>query len=332
MVRIRHGWLVALIGLALPLASACKKDDKKSDTAAGVKSDKTGGPAEKAAAKTDDLSLLPVDSEIVVGINFAQVQASPLWKQFIEPKIMTGEVTGKMAEFKAKCGFDPMGAIKSISAGIKPTGNNAEGRVVIHGIDKGKAWACMDANKEEMVKDGTEYTREGDVGLMKNKNGGTFGFTFLDDSTLLGVFGEVVNADTVKGAAAGGSALKSSAAFVDMYSKVNTGDSLWFLVNGKVLDRGQQLGVKAKAVFGSINVTDGLATDIRVRAESPDAAAGLATLLKSQGQQVGKMVDKLDVGSDGAEVKVSVVMSKQKLDALITQFGGMMGMFGGGTP
>jgi hypothetical protein len=336
MVRIRQGWLVAVFGLALALVAACNKDDKKAATAADksgkAEAESPGLAAGKATA--DDLSLLPVDSEVVLGINFAQVQQSSLWKQFVEPKLLAGENQRKLTEFKEKCGFDPMASIKTASVGLKNTGGSKpDGTIVMHGVDKAKAWACLDKMKEEAAKEGAEITRDGDIGIVKNKNGDTSAFTFINDTTVLAVFGERATPDGIKAAAAGGSALKTSPAFVDMYSKVKTADSVWFLVNGKLLDKLSSMGVKANAVFGSLNVTDGLTLDMRWRLESPDAATQFATMAKSQAAQAQKMFDKLDVANDGNEVKFSVVLSNQKLQALITQVGGMLGAMGGmGTP
>src|SRR5689334_397692 len=104
-----------VLASGLVLAGACKKDEKKADPAAT----KSGDPkmAEKASDKGDkpavapsgavgdDLSLLPVDSEAVMGINFSQLQSSALWKKFVEPQMMKGEFPQKLAEFKTKCGF-----------------------------------------------------------------------------------------------------------------------------------------------------------------------------------------------------------------------------------
>ncbi|HEU4733184.1 MAG TPA: hypothetical protein VFT22_35070 [Kofleriaceae bacterium] len=343
MVRIRHGWLVAGLGVALAFGTACKKDEKKSEPSS--KGDKGGDTtAEKPSGMTgngaaDDLSLLPLDSELVLGVNLAQVQQSALWKQFVEPKLMSGDAVKHMTEFKTKCGFDPMAAIKSVSVGMKGVGNDKpDGVVVIHGLDKARSWACLDANKDEITKDGTEYTKDGDVGIFKNKDGYSAAVTFVNDSTAIAVLGDKANAAGVKAVAAGGSTLKSSPPFLDMYSKINSGDSLWLLMNGasKVFDKMATMGVKPKAMFGSLNVTDGLSLDLRMRLETPDAAAQLATMSKAQLQQAAKMFDKADVTSDGADVRYSIVLSSQKLQALIAQFAGLVGAFGGmgssGTP
>lgn len=330
MVRIRN-ILVLWVVLGLVLVAACKKDETKTGTG-GDKTDKPSGSSGTAAS--DDLSLLPVDSELVLGINFAQVQQSALWKQFVEPRLMNGDAQKKLAEFKDKCGFDAMGAMKNVSVGLRGLGGaKPDGAIVIHGVDKAKSWECVDKMKDEMTKDGTEYTRTGDVGLFKSKNGDQAAVTFVSDNTALVVLGDKANPDGVKTVASGDSALKKSQTFVDMYSKVNTSDSVWFLVNGKVLEKGAAMGVKPKAIFGSINVTDGLKMDLRMRLETPDAATQFATMAKTQAQQAAKMFDQIDVTNDGSEVRFAVVLSSQKLQALIAQVGGMLGALGGmGTP
>jgi hypothetical protein len=327
MVRIRHGSLVVVLGLGLGLAlgAACKKDEK-SETPAGAKSGK--------AAQTDDLSLLPLDSELVLGLNVAQVQNSALWKQFVEPKLMSGEAQQKLAEFKANCGFDPMTQLTSVSVGVKGLGGGKpDGVIVMHGLDKAKALACLENEKvkAELAKDGGEFSREGDVSLFKDKAGNQVAVTFVNDRTAIAVFGGQVTAASAKTAAAGGSALKSSPPFLEMYSKVNAGDSLWFLLNGKapIFETMATMGVKPKAMFGSVNVTDGLSLEMRMRLESPEEASRIAGMGKSQLDQASKMFDRVDITNDGPDVKVSIGLSNQKLQELITQFAGLAGALGG---
>jgi len=326
MVRIRHAWLVVALGVALAPIAACKKDTSGGDNAGGGKGGKSGN-----AIGDEDLALLPRDSEVVLGINVAQVQQSALWKQFVEPKLMSGDAMSKIAEFKTKCGIDPMSAVKSVSLGMKGAGGNKpDGVAVVHGMDKTKAMACLDAMKDEMAKDGTELSHEGDVVVLKNdKTGMHAALTYINDTTALAVFGEQASAASLKAAQAGGQALKSSQPFLDMYKKINTGDSLWILLSGKALEKGAALGLKANAVYGSFNVTDGLALDLRMRFESPDEATKFAQLGQSQAKQAAKMFDKIDITPDGSEVKFSIALSNQKLKDLIAQFAGLAGAFGG---
>jgi len=324
MVRIRQGWLVVMLGLGL--LTACKKDDK-SGSASG---DKSAEKADKGGvASGDDLALLPVDSEAVLGINFAQVQGSALWKQFIEPKMMSGQMGQLNAEMKAKCGYDPTNSVKSISIGVKQGADRSKpnGVLVAHGADKAKAAQCLDAMKDEMAKQGTTMTRDGDVWLFANTKGGPpAALTFVNDSTVVAVFGDNASAAGLKTVTAGGSKLKDSAGFVERYKKINTGDSLWMLVSGKMLD---SIPGKPKAAFGSVNVTDGLAVDFRIQFENAEAAAQAASMTTLQAKQAQAYVDKAEFTSDGAELHAQVVMSSQKLQALVSQLGGLLGAFGG---
>ncbi len=349
MVRIRHGWLVAVLAVGFT-AGACKKDEKKTETpgsgAAKTPDTATDKVAEKPAGQiptpsgppavnpnASDLALLPVDSEIVLGLNFAQLQQSSLWKKFVEPQMMKGDTQKKLAEFKDKCGFDPMVAVKSISMGLKGVGaDKPDGVVVVHGTEKTKVLACLDKMKEQAAKDGSTIERDGDVVNVKNKNGENFAFTYVNDDTLVGVIGSQSNTAGVMAAASGTSALKTSAAFVEMYSKINTADSLWILMNGnsKAFDKAAQLGFKPKAVFGSVNVTDGLTVDMRVRLDTPDQAVQIANMAKGQVAQFAKMVDKLDIVAEASDVKVNVALSTQKLEGLIQQFAGLLGGMAGG--
>jgi len=342
MVRFRNTWLVAVVAIGLGGAACKKNDDAKpgDKTATGDKATATGDKAGGGGggindANASDLSLLPVDSEMVIGLNIAQLQQSALWKQF-SPKVMD-KIAGGLADFKADCGFDPLDAIKSVAMGMKNMGGGGEpdGAVVIHGPDKAKVLACVDKEKAKAKDKGTEMTVDGDVVLMKDKNGATSAFTFVNDTTMLGVIGSKGTKDGVKEAAKGGSALKSSQTFVDMYSKINTQDSLWMLINGNspALAKASGMGIKPKAVFGSINLTDGLTLDFRVRMASPDEAKSLVGMMQGQigNPQVKQMFDTLDVTGDGNDAKVSVKMSAQKLQALVAMVGGMMGgMMGAG--
>jgi len=339
MVRISSGWLAAIAAVGL-VTGACKKnDDKAAKTGSGASTTTTattsgGTPTPVAVAGTDDLALLPVDSEMVMGLNFAQLQQSALWKQF-SPKLMEKAASG-LAEFKVACGFDPLEAVKSVSMGLKGLGGTApDGAIVVHGPEKAKVMACIDKAKTEAAKKGTDITVDGDVFIVKDKEGQPSAFTFVNDTTLIGTIGAMGTKDGVLAAAKGTSALKSSQAFTDMYSKINTNDSLWLLMNGNspAFSKMGSMGVKPKAIFGSVNVTDGLTMDMRIRLGTPDEAKQLVTMLQGQinNPQVKQMFDKLDVVADGTDAKFGVAMSNQKLQQLIGMVGGMMGgMMGGG--
>jgi hypothetical protein len=311
MVRIRQGWNVVALGVALGLGlgllASCKKDDK-SGTSTG---DQT---ADKGGAVSGDLALLPVDSELVIGINAEQIQSSPLYKKFVEPLVKSGGMRGRMTDVAARCGIDPMTSAKSAAIGVKGArGDKPVMVIVAHGVDKAKLLDCADKVKDDAAKEGAELTRNGDIVLLKDKHG-QGAVAFVNDSTLVALFSDTADAAAVKALAAGGSGLKSSQAFLDMYKKVKTGDSVWMVASGKVLD---ELPVKATAAFGSLNVTDGLTVDGRMRFDTPDAATQAAELLRGQGKQAAAYIDKVDVTAEGTEVHASAVVSNQKLQSLM---------------
>ncbi len=339
MVRTRTGWLVAVVALGLSAGACKKKEDKAAGTTDNKITEKAGEAAKDVmqavtyGAVGDDLSLLPADSEIVLGLNFAQLQQSALWKQF-SPKLMEKAAAG-LNEFKAACGFDPLEAVKSVSAGMKTVGDDkADGVVVVHGPDKGKVMGCLPKAKEEAAKKGGDVTIDGDVFTVKSKTGELSSWTFVNGDTLVGSVGPGSSKDVLLAATKGSSTLKTSAAFIDMYSKINAKESLWFLVNGNApfMAKAAQAGVKPKAVFGSMNVTDGLTLDMRIRLATADEATQLVTMAKGQtsSPQVKQMFDKLDVSADGADAKIALAMSNQKLQQLIGMVGGMMGGMMGG--
>jgi hypothetical protein len=312
--------VVSGLALGLAVGTACKKDE----AGAGGKSGDSSG----ATASGDDLSLLPADSEVVIGVNLKQMQGSPLWKSMVEPKLTKGEAQQKIAEFKTKCGYDPMTAVSSIAVGMKNvTDDGADVVAVIRGLDKGKTLDCIEKNKTEMTKDGGELTRDGDTFVLKDSKGKQGAFGFISDSTAVLVFGANGNPAGFKAVAAGGSSLKSSAPFLEMYKKLKTSDSIWGLASGKVLEKAP---IKATAAYGSFNMTDGIAVDGRVRFDSPDSATQAAAMVNGQAKQATQYVDRAEFTAEGNEVHGVVVISGQKLAQLAPMLGMLVPGMGGG--
>lgn len=273
--------------------------------------------------------MLPGDSEVVFGVNLGQIQQSGLWKQFVEPKLAAGKGQHMMEEFKTKCGADPLKMVSSITVGAKDVSGDKPSMVAIgHGVDKAKILDCLEKNKADITKDGSEMTRDGDVVLFKDKHGDPGALMFTNDSTAVMVVGPNGTAAGVKAVASGGgSSLKGSAPFLDMYKKVKTTDSIWGLASGKVMD-GFPVAPKPTAAYGSFNVTDGLALDLRFRFPKPEDATQAASMANAQAKQATQFVDRAEVTADGNELHASVTISGQKLAQLVP----MLAMFAGGLP
>ncbi len=318
-MRFRHAWFVAALSVGL-VVSGCSKDH---------------GGSSSGATSSEDLALLPADSEVVLGINFAQVQSSSLYKQFA-PKLME-KVSKELGDVKAACGFDPFESVKSISIGLKNIGGDeTSGVFVVHGIDKAKLLAkpCQD-KLNESSKDGTKMTLDGDVMIGHPSHGPSVAVGFTNDTTMVGVVGPDVTKDSIKKVASANSGLKTSPAFSEVFGKIKPDQSLWVVINAEAPAFSQlgQLGMHPKRIFGSLNVTDGLGLDLRVRMSSADEATQLTTMAKGQigSPMIKAMFDKLEVTSDGAEVHLDVAMTEAQLKSVAAMAkGGLGGLMGGG--
>jgi hypothetical protein len=359
MVRTRGLFLAALAAVSFgSVLGACNKDkdaDKKPADNKAVEADKTAPAkaddkpaaapppapeavqANNANPNASDLALLPAQSELVAGVNFKQLSNSALWKEFVAPKMASDEnFQNGLGKVKTLCGFDPMASIESASVGVRGIPDSPEGAVVVHGLDKAKSMTCFDNDgKSDAEKDGTKVTIQDNVVLMQ-KDGKNAGFTFVNDTTLVVVFGaDYSSVDAIKKVVGGDSGLQTSTKFVELYNKVNTGDSLWMLMRGdsKAISDAMAksgTGMKFKAVYGSINITDGISADMRVRMDSPDQASAIAQLGNSQKAQAMMVVDKLDINADGPDVHATVTITPAKLKSLV-QLAAMAGGSHGGT-
>lgn len=306
MTFLRRGWLV--VALAAGLGSPAFAKDPV---------------AVKAPASQDDLAYLPADSEIVMGVNFAQIQQSALWKQFVEPVMMKGDVRAKLDEFKAVCGLDPMTTVKSFSFGLKNlAGGKPDGVAIGSGVDRATIMSCMDKlGKDPKTK--AKITRSGDSYVIKGDDGNNVAVQIVGTRMIMSL-GPNASLATVAAAAKGGSKLKSSAAFGDLFKRIKTGDSMWLVLNGnaKGMEGLASLGAKPKAVFGSVNVTNDVSADIRIRVATAAEATSVAKNLKNQVAAATAFVDKIDVANDNADVTIKMMISNAKLQTLIKMMGG----------
>src|SRR5215510_8624169 len=95
-----------------------------------------------------------------------------------------------------------MASFKNVSVGLKGLGGTKpDGIILAHGIDKGKALACVEKMHDELVKDGSEMTRYGDVVVGKGKTGEQFAMMFVNDNTALMALGDNANVAGIKAAA-----------------------------------------------------------------------------------------------------------------------------------
>jgi len=313
--------------LGAMIVAACHHD-AAGPTTPPVANKVTAPPPKKAVS---DLALLPVDSEAVIGVDFGQLQQSALWQQYVVPRIGSVSVLDK---FREVCGFDPLSSLKTVAMGLSHLGEaEPVGRVVLHGYDRKRSMTCFDKQVGNAAQDGSKIEIDGEVARVTDKDGKHVAFTFVDDATALVIVGpEAAQLARVQAIAAGeGGGLDGSAGFQELYSKIDTHQSVWMLFNGNspTFQKTTQLGFHMKAFFGSIHVTAGLAADVRVRVSSPDEASSFAATAQGQISQLKQYFDKLDVTAEAADIHVAAAMTSEQIATLLQLLGGLGGGTGG---
>ncbi len=283
--------------------------------------------ARKVAA--NDLGLLPADADVVFGIDMARIKNSALWQMFVAPQLANA---AGLHDFTAKCGFDPLASLSSVSIGVKDvgTGGNAAGTIVIHGFDKAKAWACFQNEWHGTTPgDDTTVTIDGDVVLFGYRHGSA-AVTFTDNTTALVVFGPgAVTKATIEHVATGDSGLEASPAFADLFHNINSDDPLWLvvaptsslfpLVNGEIAKHADH---QVSALYGSIDITDSISVQAGLRLASADQVNRLVARFQHGIDKLvgnGKLsqyFDQLDVNADGGDVIVSMAANAGQLMSL----------------
>jgi RNA polymerase sigma factor (sigma-70 family) len=274
-----------------------------------------------------DLAYVPADAEAVLGFNIAQLQHSALWQQFVAKDIADSP---ELKEFVSECGFDPLVSLAHVTVGVKGLqGGTVSGTVVVHGFAKAKAMACFNTRAlPELDKDGPHVKLDQGVVMIDSPDRTSHaGFTFLDDSTALVVFGPA--AETRQGildVASGGHGLRGTPGFTDALSDVNTDASMWAMlsdassivgsVNGAISPYTQQ---KLGTVYFSIDVSDAIAFDAGVHLGSAaDVARAVATITSQidaidPNKTLRQYFDQLDVFADGSDLIFSVAIAGNQI-------------------
>jgi hypothetical protein len=168
---------------------------------------------------------------------------------------------------------------------------------------------------------------DGNVVLATSAHGDHAGFTFVDPTTAVVVFGD--DAATKQGIlriAAGGGHLDQSPAFTDLFQHIHSEDTAWFvLTKADISIAGASVAMPVvHAVYGSIYVSDSVVLDGRVRLDSPASAASLLGQVQTKLEEpmtklvVDHMVDAIDVTTDDSDLRVDLAMSSDEIASVMT--------------
>lgn len=318
--------LVAALSLSLLAAAGCSKD-KEAGKEGAEGAAKTGDPA--AAAATGRFSYLPADSNLVLGVNVAQIRGSKLFKDMAEPIIMQ-QAGGDYEKFKTACGFDPLDQVKSLTVGGN-TSINDKVAISVKGINAdqlkkcGEAVAAAQGEKMEIAQEGSLTKVVSD--------GQTSWIGWADDTTMVTSGDNKALLEQLMG-----SKETLGKDLMELVGKVDTDAALWLAVldNGDANSPLASAPVKVKAAYGSINLSGGLAINAALRQTSPEEAQKTVADFTAQLEQFkqspyGKYVSKLELKASETDVLVKLALNDAELQELmqdpsIQALGAMMGM------
>ena len=282
-------------------------------------------PAPDYRATADDLlGFLPADSEFVFGVDLVQLRRSQLWLKF-EPQIVQA-IGGDLAKFKTSCGFDPLQTVERVTmAGNAHPGDRVTGVIVIRGVDGGRILDCINT---EASKNGKVVKDRGVLVVTQpSQPNMEMAVTVVGPSTLVVQIETVANHDTLQKVLASGAPLRSSQAFMQLFARREGGASLWGMANGNsdAFKELASLGMRPRALDGTLAITDRFALAMRITMPNPDDAARVAGELDKIKGPFGAMVDRFETRADGDLVNVHVVVTEEQLRSLIGLMGGSLG-------
>jgi hypothetical protein len=340
-----------LVFAAGGVAAGCKKD-KKPDQ------DKPGKGA--AAPVSDDLrsvlAMMPLDSDMIAGVDVAALRNSELYKAY-QPRLES-LVKKRLKMFIDLCGFDPVPKVQRAVIAADG-GRDGDATIVVRGLGKGETIDCL--NKAAAAPpEGYQVAVDGDFARIDRvaanavrvspdapepqeapPMGESASLQFIGDETMVLARrkGEAVDKAAMQAVVAlpANASVTASPGFMEMLDAIDTDASVWLVVDGKAESfRKSAIGrLQAfDAAFGHIQVGSGLDIDVSLRVTDPTAAAELATKTEGYVTRMRKSLLKGALGEvkvehSGRDVRFRVQESRQQLEELYDKIGGLLlGSFG----
>lgn len=272
----------------------------------------------------DPLAFLPVESDIVLGIDFARLRDSQLWRDQLEP-LLTQTGSDTFQKVRSQCGFDPLSQLQRASMAYKKVDDrHNDGTFVVHGVDSSRTVECI--AKASAKTDNISH--DGNV-LMVSKPG--------DDVALaiapLGRSGMIVqslpnaNRASVEARMRIGAPLRTSRTFMTFFNRLEPSASLWVVINGNssMLASAKSMGVSPTGFDMTVTVTDKYVIAARITTASAADATQLESLANQISAQARAMVETYDVKTDDNVVRVDIVITAPQAQTLLTMLGGIIG-------
>ncbi len=288
-----------------------------------------------------EIALLPKAASGVLVINVEQLVASALWKELFAMAATHPAVAGGLNEVKAKLGFDPLKAIRTLTVAVPSDLSKKDGLIIVEGTFDAAKLTTMIAQTDSAK----QVTHEGAVIFVSPQGEG---LCAMSNQILLGDVNAVKAALTAaKGKTKGTSVLNNAAVTKALSDVKNTSD-----VYGAVLlaakDR-KMMGPDAQGLSGlrgTIDMEKGLVLravmSFDKATEAQAVAAKVLTSITEMSQDpqakmmgIDALAKKVKAQAKGNEVKFDIVLDEAditRIKGMASMMMMMMGGQGGGAP
>jgi hypothetical protein len=290
--------------------------------------------AEHAVA-VEGLDALPADVRVVVGANVPALAASPLVKDAFARMLGRDQaMAARLGELQTRCKLDPGKDLESVLVGLLGSTSSRDVVLVAKGkLDETAIVACVEAT---LTEKGGKLEKKTDgalsVYVAHNPQGsGDIAFGFGAPGVILLADSEEL-LHTARDAAS--PKLKSNKDFVAMLAETDTRAALWGVglvapdVGRGIVDAASgKVKKPAQAMWGSVDLSTGLALELVVKMDADADAKGLAEVVQKQlGQYaivaqayaLGPIVNKIKTETRGPLFVVTLALDAGELAKLQT--------------
>jgi hypothetical protein len=238
-----------------------------------------------SGASNDVLAMLPMNSEIVFGVDVAASRSTQLWSRF-EPRVVH-EVKKDLDELTAACGFDPITTTRQVTGGIKFIEHGRVSGVI---VARGVPAKVLDCVMTHFGKGGDNAKRDHGVVLYREGDQES-AWSIVGTDTLVIELAPAVTADSMAHVIASGSPLRSSPHFLAIFDRLDHSAQTWAVVNGSSsIMNDFHDGPRPKTIDGTLKASDRLVLAARFEmAEPADATRFHALISKDLDRAAGFM-------------------------------------------
>lgn len=276
------------------------------------------------ATADDVLGFLPMEAEIVAGLDVAMLRQSQLWHQY-EPMILQA-LGPDLAKFRTTCGFDPVPTLERVTVAVKDRGHDKyTGVVVVRGVDTTRLLDCL---TQQGAKGGTKVVNDRGIIVVSDASEPDMmvAATAVGPTTLVVQFDALTSHDTMDKVLASGAPLRKSPPFMALFNRRESTAQLWMMLNGnsRLMKQINPLGAYPRSIDGTLTVTDRMAFAGRIRMNDPNEAGTVQAEIDKVKGIATPFVDRFDARTNADTIHVDLVVTDQQ----VIKLANMMGNFG----